>query len=199
MRVDGLVGLIETEENAETRTILRSKLNSTLGDMDQLLHKLIAVTESSHRDLQLAEIQLEKMLAEIALRNQNGASFKFQAEPSFVIVSDQYLLEKMLHSVIENAFQSLDPTVKKCSVVVKVVEDEAFVTLKITDDGHGIAEEQLPHVFEMFFRGTNRAGGHGLGLFVAQKICTKLHGTITIESEPHKGTTVTINLPRHSI
>lgn len=199
LRVDGLVNLIEVETDEKSRSDLKAKLNTTLGDMDQLLHKLIAVTESSHRSLQLVEIPMEEMLAEIVREHQNGARLKLEIEPGKTIVSDAYLMSKLLSPVLENAFQSLDPAVKPGTITVSVVEDEAFNYITISDNGYGIADEQLPHVFEMFYRGTNRSGGHGLGLYLAQKVAEKLHGTIEIESTAHVGTKVSIRLPRHNI
>ncbi len=200
LRVDGLVNLIENESADDTRSVYRSKLTTTLSDMDQLLHKLIAVTESSHRELNLVEIPLLEMLEEIVRENQNGSSFRHNIPIGLLVVSDEYLLRKLLSSVVENSFQSqTDPDDTSRLVKVDVEKDEAFVTISISDHGHGIASEQLEHVFEMFYRGTNRSGGHGLGLYVAQKVCHKLHGTIEIESEVGKGTTVQVMLPRHTI
>jgi signal transduction histidine kinase len=69
------------------------------------------------------------------------------------------------------------------------------VTIKVEDNGEGIPENNLPRVFEMFYRGTNTSVGTGLGLYICREVIEKLNGDIRISSTPGKGTVVTIELP----
>jgi signal transduction histidine kinase len=71
--------------------------------------------------------------------------------------------------------------------------------LTIEDDGDGIAGEDLPHVFERFYRGdpsrSRNTGGTGLGLAICNAIVSRYHGSITIESQPRAGTRVNVRFP----
>ena len=71
--------------------------------------------------------------------------------------------------------------------------------LAIEDDGDGIAHEDLPHIFDRFYRGdpsrSRNTGGTGLGLAICQAIVTRFHGTIVVESEPGRGTQVRVRFP----
>lgn len=69
--------------------------------------------------------------------------------------------------------------------------------LELTDTGTGIAEEDLPRIFEPFF--TRRRGGSGVGLPLARNVVEGLGGTITIDSVPGAGTTVRVDVPERSI
>ena len=73
--------------------------------------------------------------------------------------------------------------------------DQALIIIK--DNGIGISKKEIPHIFDRFYRGSKTAKvlGSGLGLAIASSIITTHQGSINIDSELGKGTTVTIRLP----
>jgi heavy metal sensor kinase len=85
------------------------------------------------------------------------------------------------------------------AVVVTTRQDEDAVVLQVSDDGPGIAEEDLPHVFERFYRAdksrTGSQGRYGLGLAICRGLVEAEGGTISVESQPGKGTCFTVKLP----
>ena len=78
--------------------------------------------------------------------------------------------------------------------------DGGSVCIEVRDTGVGIAPEELPHVFDRFYRGARtgevRATGSGLGLSIVRSIVEMHGGRVAIESQPGKGTTVIVELPR---
>jgi signal transduction histidine kinase len=74
------------------------------------------------------------------------------------------------------------------------------VTVSVSDEGPGIAEADLPHVFERFYRAnsdlTKRVKGTGLGLYLAKAVVEAHGGQIRVESVPGKGSTFSFSLPR---
>jgi signal transduction histidine kinase len=79
------------------------------------------------------------------------------------------------------------------------VQPEPQPTLTVEDTGRGIAAEEMPHVFERFYRGdTSRArgGGAGLGLSIARWIATAHDARITLHSHPGSGTRASVAFPR---
>jgi two-component system, OmpR family, sensor kinase len=85
-------------------------------------------------------------------------------------------------------------------VTVGVREDGDQVALEVSDTGVGIAEDQLPLIFERFHRAdpSRSEGGAGLGLSIARQIAESHGGQITVESTPGKGSTFTFLLPKGS-
>ncbi len=83
------------------------------------------------------------------------------------------------------------------SISVRLTSDGAWASLQVADDGPGIEPEDLPHIFERFFRGRQvRAGGSGIGLAVVAGLVEAHGGHVTVTSEPGQGATFTIRLPQ---
>jgi two-component system sensor histidine kinase BaeS len=76
--------------------------------------------------------------------------------------------------------------------------DGEYATLSVSDSGVGIAPEQLPHIFERFWRGTNStsAAGSGIGLAVVAEVVRAHDGGLQVRSEPGQGTLIVVSLPR---
>jgi two-component system NtrC family sensor kinase len=72
--------------------------------------------------------------------------------------------------------------------------DEGHVTVEISDNGRGISEEDLPHIFEPFFSTKDKTNGIGLGLSIVHGIVQNHKGKIDVKSDRGKGTTISINL-----
>jgi len=83
-------------------------------------------------------------------------------------------------------------------VRAEVFEADAEVLLSVSDEGVGISADELPYVFERFRQTSNARGAAsvGLGLYIVQSLVSALSGRVWVESEPGKGTTVTVALPR---
>lgn len=112
------------------------------------------------------------------------------------LLGDDIRLSQAFSNVLENALKFTRPG---GIVRVQLHLQSKLATISITDTGIGIAAAHLAHVFDRFYRvDTSRhsqSGGTGLGLSIAQSAVTEHQGTISMESKPDVGTTVTICLP----
>ncbi len=106
------------------------------------------------------------------------------------VMVDRRLVQRTLVNLIENALHALNGGGR---IDVQLSREGAFVTLTVRDDGVGIDPEVKARVFEPYF--STRAAGTGLGLAIARKVVEDHGGSISLESEPRRGTTVTIQLP----
>src|SRR5579859_6504980 len=109
---------------------------------------------------------------------------------------DETRLSRVVSNLLDNAFNYSPPGT---GVDLLIDADAAMARLGVQDRGRGIPADDLPRVFERFYRGSNVAGlttGNGLGLAVARQIVEQHGGSIHIDSRPGGGTIVSVRLPR---
>ena len=114
--------------------------------------------------------------------------------PHHNIFADRDQIRRALMNVILNSIQAVSPKGEiAISLKSALYRDQEAVLISIKDNGPGIREGELSHLFDPFF--TTRSEGTGLGLSIAYNIIEMHQGTITIESTPGKGTLVKIFIP----
>jgi PAS domain S-box-containing protein len=134
-------------------------------------------------------LEVARAAAEIAKPLAQSAGLEVIVEgQSAWVTADPALLEEALLIPITNAIQhSVD------GKTVRLRISGASVTVE--DEAGGIAEEDLPHVFERFYLGKGSSGGTGLGLPICRNLVKKMDGEVSIRSEQGVGTSVRIELP----
>lgn len=146
------------------------------------------------------------MLSQIAKDNSQELKFIKNEEILPEIIADREKTEQILINIVQNAIKYtqnggkilISADLKDVSEV-EGIEDGKYFAVTVTDNGSGIPEEDLPHIFERFYRvekaRNSDKGGTGLGLAIAREIAESHGGTILIKSKLHVGTTVTVYLP----
>jgi len=116
--------------------------------------------------------------------------------PFYYCFVDPIRINEVFQNLIDNAVKYTP----EGSVTVKLTGDIDTVQVQILDTGSGIPSEDIPHLFQKFYRVDNTAtrtiGGTGLGLFICKKIVELYNGRIWVESQLGKGSTFFVNLPR---
>jgi two-component system sensor histidine kinase ResE len=118
---------------------------------------------------------------------------------SIELYADADRLEQVLTNLIDNAIRH---TAEGGEVILKASISDAAVKMDVTDTGSGIPEEDLPFVFERFYKGDKartrgKSGGTGLGLAIAKNIVEAHDGVITVHSKRGEGTTFSFVIPRN--
>ena len=116
--------------------------------------------------------------------------------PVFFIHADRDHLHEILNNLFENAIKYTPSGM----VSVNVAGDNNNVQISVKDSGIGIPAEDIPHLFQKFYRvdnsETREINGTGLGLFLSRKLTESIGGFLDVESEYKKGSTFTVKLPR---
>jgi len=143
----------------------------------------------------LDDVVLDAVHAAQPLAERRGVALEMGAFEEAPVLGEAALLRQATLIVLDNA---LKYTLAGGSVTVTVGAAGGHCTLVVRDTGAGIPPDVLPHVFERFYRGVPAEGrepGAGLGLAIARWIAEAHGGTIAIESEPGRGSALTIRFP----
>lgn len=133
-----------------------------------------------------------------ALAARQKVALEGSAEPGVdPVLIDTQQIERVLTNLVSNALRH---TPAEGSVKVRALTTAEGVLVEVCDTGEGIRAEDLPHVFEQFYRGeksrSRTTGGAGLGLAIAKGIVEVHGGRIGVESQAHKGTRFFFTLPK---
>jgi len=109
------------------------------------------------------------------------------------IKADQVQLEQVFINLISNARDALEGGFDNGCITISTQTQNGDIQIRFEDNGAGIAPAQLPHILEPFV--TTKKKGVGLGLYISQEIIHSYGGTITVNSQPNKGTTFFIKFP----
>ncbi len=127
--------------------------------------------------------------------NKNVSGMKV-IKPLFYVLADPDRMREVITNLFDNAVKYTD----QGKITLGLTGDQQVVQLFVKDTGVGIPEEDIPHLFQKFYRVDNSAtrtiGGTGLGLYICRKIVELYQGRIWVESIMNKGSTFFINLPR---
>lgn len=126
----------------------------------------------------------------------NDASIQHLVKPLYYVYVDPDRMREVITNIFDNACKYTESG----KISIGLTGNNEVVQLYVRDTGPGIPADDLPHLFQKFYRVDNSAtrtiGGTGLGLFICRKIVELYHGRIWAESEVGKGSTFFINLPR---
>lgn len=183
---------------ARLKTILRSaeRMSNLVGDL-----LLLAKMESANVLGTLTAVELDKVVRIVIsdfseLFKAKSIELKEETIQPMQIHGDSESLKRLITNLLQNA---LKYTNKGGLVKISLVSSGNGALLIIFDNGVGISDENLPHIFDRFYRAdpsrSRAAGGSGLGLSIVKAIVETHKGRINVESAPGTGTTFSIYLP----
>jgi signal transduction histidine kinase len=186
--------------------VLRSatQIESTARRMEDLIQELLDVAALEGGNSVLLRLQpvdlvtVARRVASAQAARAGSRVIRVEAEqPHTVGQWDERRIERVLANLLSNAikYTSRDGQIE---IRVGQAPDEDVAVLEVQDNGIGIPETDLPHIFDRFRRGSNVEGttsGTGLGLAGVKQLVEQHGGTISIQSTVGKGTTVSVQLP----
>lgn len=190
-------------EDPETRKKFLSVMEQETQRMVRLSQDLLQLSglEQKNAVYSESEVNVQTWIREgierFALQAKaQGVNLRVGPSVHAVVKGDRDLLDRLLDNLVSNA---LKYTAGGGQVVISTNLQGEEVQIRISDTGIGIPEEDLPHVFERFYRvdkgRSRRRGGTGLGLALAREITERHGGHISIQSKLEQGTVAIVNLP----
>jgi two-component system sensor histidine kinase BaeS len=156
----------------------------------------LAQAEASSRYLRKRTFELKPFLEGIAgrfgrLYEEKGVGLDMLCDNDISINADPDRLSQIVINLLSNALKATD---KGGNVTIKTSSSHAGTIIELSDTGMGIKSDDLPFIFERFYRGAK--GGLGIGLTIVKELIEAHRGKISVKSEYGRGTTFTLTFPR---
>jgi signal transduction histidine kinase/CheY-like chemotaxis protein len=210
--MNGIIGFVDllsesglNERQAEFNNIIKISASHLLTLINDILD--LSKIEAHKIALTNAPFNLSNAVREamdIITRQSEGKKIIFSYEPdekiAYRVLGDEMRFRQIVLNLLGNAAKFT----REGSVSVKAAElsaggGEALISIKVSDTGIGIPREKIGSIFEMFYQlddsSSKRHGGAGLGLAIVSGLLGLMKGTISVESEPGKGSVFTVEIP----
>lgn len=199
-------------DDHETALRFLEKIESNAGRLERLVADILqlAQLDSGEFPLRSESLNLPVLVEQLIEENRERAMaqrvtvFAHYSSPSLVVESDRAQLRQVIANLLNNAIQY---TPCGGEVRIGVEKMQQGIQIQVEDSGMGISEQELPRIFERFYRvdkarskhGDDLAGGgSGLGLAIVKQIVKTLGGTVSVTSVPNEGSCFTVFFPLRS-
>lgn len=188
--------LTEKDDNPRVRERFLTHIRSEAERMQRLSETLLQLAQTGwdRRDPEIGEVDLVEVASRVAQRMgplADSSSLDLSVEGAGGLVrADEEWLEQALLVLVSNALKHSEKGGR-----VRLRAERTRIAVE--DEGAGISEEDVPYLFERFYRGSD-SEGFGLGLPICKELVERMGGEIRLKSEEGKGTTIEIRLPEVS-
>jgi signal transduction histidine kinase len=203
-RIQAMAEIIE-QESAVLSTSQRQALDTITASSEELSQFIASILnlsriQSKKVKLQLKTRDITQLLQNVIRHSEHSArrkniSFVTEFEPLFSLKMDEDLMRQVFSNLVENAIKY---SPENTQVKISAKEVDGLIKIQIADQGIGIPKEELPFVFEKFYRAQNAEyenSGTGLGLYLARYFVQLHKGQIRVDSEANKGSVFSVDLP----
>jgi len=179
--------------------VIGNSVNMMANVINRMLY--LSKLDSNATNFKKEKINISELLKEIKERFADSALKKNVEvevmEENIELETNKEALDEILSIIVENAINFNKP---KGRVKIAINSSNKDIKISVTDTGIGISKEDLPHIFDRFYRGeksrSRETGGAGLGLSITKRLVEYLGGRIDVESEEGVGSTFTIIIPK---
>lgn len=200
-----LVDLLRMEFQGESADYLLNQVAYLVNRLDNFSHSLTDYVNVIQKEFVNSEIKTKEFFEELESSIQrfpgiDGVEVNFCNESiskSPVLYYDKDKLLIILKNIIYNSvrFKDINKSIQKVDVLIKVKNKNTII--QVIDNGMGISKSALSKVTNMFYKGSEKSTGSGLGLYIVHTLLKETNGLLRITSDESVGTTVTIVLPTY--
>ncbi len=196
----GLLSLIKEDFRLENIAQYLLLIENRVNKMDDFIKSVLSHSRSINSEIIIKKIDFGKIIDACReefryLPNMEKVEIRLEHGKDAEFFNDEEQVSIILKNIISNAIKYQNPNILQQYLQFHISIREQYVLIVVEDNGIGIEEQYLPRVFDMFFKGTAKSDGSGLGLYIVKQTIERLEGSITVESEFGTGTTLRILLP----
>jgi PAS domain S-box-containing protein len=196
----GLIDLYRIEDTPKVREQCIERIESSVKRLDDLVMELLSISRNDRVNDPHVEVNMmvevnNSIASYYNATNTVGLEIKAKVYQPVPFKTDATRVRIILNNIISNAIKYRSEQKDYSFVDIEIHINDKEAVISIEDNGEGIEESKLPHIFDMFYRATEKSVGSGLGLYIVKKVADKLNATIDVESEEWEGTTFKITIP----
>jgi signal transduction histidine kinase len=194
----GLVNLAKNEKEAPNVMKYFAMVGKSAEQQDRFIRDILDISRNSKLGIERKKISFKNLLDETLEQlkytdKSKNIDTKLNVNASATFYSDPHRLKVILNNIISNSIRYSNGQHPTVNIDVNVNQEHAAISIK--DNGMGIDKMHHKKVFNMFYRATDDNAGSGLGLYIVKESIDKLNGTVDLESDLGKGTTVRLQIP----
>jgi signal transduction histidine kinase len=201
--ISGLVYVALMDVKEEKSVMYLNKIKDQTKKTLDLLTRITSISEFKNKpanhqliDFNIIELRINKYLAEEEEVEFVDVKINLP-DKSTIFYSDQKYIELIILNLLDNGIKFRDSFKnKKPYVILDVNVKDEYLTIRVEDNGIGIHDNLLPLIYNMFFKGTDRSKGSGLGLYIVRLIVEKLGGQISLENHEKNKTVFLVKIPQ---
>ena len=194
----GLTNIAKKTSDKQELDLLLTMIQGRVEAQDHFIKEIIDYSRNARTDSRLETISLKELVDEIlmALKFSSPGQIEFRnlVPDQTQLRSDKTRVSVILNNLISNAIKYHNFT--KDHLFIEIGFDGANRKIYVKDNGIGIKEEHCEKIFNMFFRGSDRSTGSGLGLFITKEAVEKIGAKIDVQSVYGEGSLFTVTFPQ---
>ncbi|GEM_PF-2643363 len=199
--ISGFLEVLRMEEQSTKNHTYLEHIQSNIRKLELIKQQLQNFSSNSRSNLSFEKVELRKLLQEVkndvSVRHDlNGLNIINKIDEKAIIFSDKQRLRIAFSNILSNAINYTDKSKSDQRIEMSSFENLANWEISIRDNGMGIAQKELPKIFQMFYKSNGSSHGTGLGLFISKEILDNLKANISVESEQNVGTTINVSFPK---
>lgn len=196
----GITNLALTEVKDEYALKFVKFVNESTQRLNSILQELLEISRVTHSTVQAEKVNLRKLVEEIInslqhAEHSRNVEFAVEVKGKEHLRTDPKILTSVIQNLIDNAIKYKNERTGRPFVHVSIDDYKYGVMIEIKDNGVGIPDKLQGKVFDMFFRGSERSNGTGLGLYIVKNSIKKLGGLVDFYSKEMEGSSFNIYLP----
>lgn len=196
----GLLDLFQLLDSEDEKKNILAMMLKSVRKLDEFINQIIQYSRNSRIEVKPELIDFADLLESVSdalkyMPNSEKILHILDMEIEAPFYSDYFRLSVILNNLVSNAIRYANLEAEKPYVKVLIHANEEKAVIEVSDNGQGIEEAYLPHIFRMFYRASEQNTGSGIGLYILKETLDVLKGKINVTSKVGEGTTFIVEIP----
>ena len=200
LSVQGLINLAEMSASKAEVDLCLKMMKDRITGLETFIADIINYSRNVRVGLVKENIDIQKTVNNIIneflfMKNVDRIHFDVSIDKDLHFISDDKRFSVIMKNLISNAIKYHNYDQSSPEIKISAHQNEDHLVISVKDNGEGIDPEMQPRIFEMFFRGSEKSTGSGLGLYIVHEMLEKINGRINVNSNQGAGTEFILTLP----